>query len=278
MNAEFLPTLKTMGLTDWPFQKAPTPQALFRFQALDELQARLTFARALHGIALVTGDPGSGKSTALRLFLTGRDERTSPVVYLADSRLTPAEFYARVLDHFGVPFGQTQSQRRRQFQALMADIGEAQQKDVTLIIDEAHELNPEMVQELRYVQNLHLDAQSPCTLILCGQSEIRAQLRLRSFEAVAQRITVRAHLPGLSREQTQGFVRHALRQVGAERPLFTDGAVDSLHTASRGLMRLIASLATHALLDAALQNQELVDEPNVQRAVQDIVEGGAVHV
>lgn len=120
---------------------------------------------------------------------------------------------------------------------------------------------------------------APCsTLILSGQSEIRAQLRLRSFEAVAQRITVRAHLPGLSREETQGFVRHALRQVGVERPLFTDGAVDSLHTASRGLMRPIASLATHALLDAALQGQDLVDEPNVQRAVQDIVEGGAVHV
>ena len=278
MNAEFLPTLKTMGLTDWPFQKAPTPQALFRFQALDELQARLTFARALHGIALVTGDPGSGKSTALRLFLTGRDERTSPVVYLADSRLTPAEFYARVLDHFGVPFGQTQSQRRRQFQALMADIGEGQQKDVTLIIDEAHELNPEMVQELRYVQNLHLDAQSPCTLILCGQSEIRAQLRLRSFEAVAQRITVRAHLPGLGREEVAAFIRHALHQVGVDRALFTEGAIDALHTASRGLMRPIASLATHALLDAALSDQQLVDEPNVQRATQDIVEGGAQHV
>ena len=278
MNASLPPKLSALGLSDWPFPKAPDPKALFRFAALDELIARLGFACALHGIALLTGDPGSGKSTALRLFLSSRDERTQPVVYLADSRLTPAEFYARVLDHFGITIGLTRSQRRRQFQTLMTDLGDGQQKDVTVIIDEAHELTPEMVQELRYVQNLYLDAQSPCTLILCGQSEIRAQLRLRSFEAVAQRITVRAHLPGFARQETAAFVAHGLRQAGVDRTLFTEGAIDALHSQSRGLMRPIASLATHALLDAALLDQQLVDEPNVQRAIQDIVEGGTPHV
>lgn len=278
MNAPLPPKLVALGLAAWPFPKAPDPRALFRFPALEELLARLGFACGLHGIALLTGDPGSGKSTALRLFLAGRDERTQPVVYLADSRLTPAEFYARVLDHFGVAVGLTRSQRRRQFQTLMADLQDGQAKDVTVIIDEAHELTPEMVQELRYVQNLHLDAQSPCTLILCGQSEIRAQLRLRSFEAVAQRITVRAHLPGFAREETAAFVGHALRHAGVDRTLFTEGALDALHSQSRGLMRPIALLATHALVDAALLDQQLVDEPNVQRAIQDIVEGGPAHV
>lgn len=278
MNADLWPRLQTLGLSGWPFAKAPSPGALFHFAALDELVARLTFATARHGIALVTGEPGSGKSTALRLFLSGRDERTAPVVYIADSRLSPADFYGRVLDHFGVAPAQARSQRRRQFTTLMTDLGDSQKKDVTVIIDEAHELTPDMVQELRYVQNVHLDAQNLCTLILCGQSEIRAQLRLRSFEAVAQRVTVRAHLPGLGREDAAAFIRHCLRQVGVERALFTDAAIDALHTASRGLMRPIASLATHALLDAALSDQSLVEEPNVQRAIQDIVEGGSQHV
>jgi general secretion pathway protein A len=267
---DLTPALRAFGLCAWPFPKAPEPRALFHFAALDELVARMQFACALRGIALVTGDPGSGKSTALRLFLAGRSDPTTPVIYLADSRLTPAEFYARVLEHFGVTVGLTRSQRRKQFQALMTDLGENQGQEAIILVDEAHELTPDMVQELRYVQNLQLDAQSPCTLILCGQSEIRAQLRLRAFEAVAQRITVRAHLPGLDRKETAAFVQHGLRSAGLERTVFTEAALDLLHSQSRGLIRPIASLATHALLDAAVAEQQLVEETNVQRAIHDM--------
>lgn len=265
--------LAELGLHTLPFPKAPAPGALFLWSGLEEVLARLRFALAASGFALLTGDVGAGKSTALRLFLHGLDANAHPAVYLADSSLSPSTLYARVLTHFGLLAPRSAGRAREQFQALLADLAATQGKHPVLLIDEGHELSPEMVQELRYLQNVQAcDAACPFTLILCGQTELRAMLRFRSFEAVAQRITVRCHLAPLDRPQTAAFVAHGLRQAGIDRPLFTEAALELLHTHSRGLCRPLGNLATHALLDAALHKTPLVEEPSVRRALAELEE------
>ena len=263
--------LGDLGLTAFPFPKSPAPEDLFRWPALDESLGRLHFALAASGLALLTGEVGSGKSTAIRLFLHQLDANVHPAVYVADSTLTPRAFYGRVLEHFGVVAPATAGRARSQFQTLLADLATAQGKGPVLVIDEGHELAPEMVQELRYLQNVQdCDAASPFTLILCGQPELRAMLRLKAFEAVAQRVSVRCHLAPLTAQQTAAFVTHALAHAGIGRPLFTEAALTLLHTHSRGLCRRLGHLATHALLDAALTKTPLVEEQSVRRAVAEL--------
>jgi general secretion pathway protein A len=265
--------LADLGLTAFPFPKAPAPEALFRWRSLDESLARLHFALAASGFALLTGDVGCGKSTALRLFLHDLDANVHPAIYVADSRLSPRAFYGRILEHFGVLPPATAGRARQQFQTLLADLATAQGKRPLVVIDEGHELPPEMVQELRYLQNVQdCDAESPFTLVLCGQPELRAMLRFKTFEAVTQRISVRCHLAPLDVQQTTAFVTAALGHAGVDRPLFTEAALTLLHTHSRGLCRRLGNLATHALLDAALHKTPLVEEPSVRRAVADIDE------
>jgi general secretion pathway protein A len=265
--------LADLGLRAFPFPKAPAPEALFRWSGLGEVLARLGFALAVSGFALLTGDVGAGKSSALRLFLHGLDSNVHPAVYVADSRLSPMSLYGRVLAHFGLMPPVTAGRAREQFQALLTDLATAQGKRPLLLIDEGHELSPEMVQELRYLQNVQdCDAASPFTLVLCGQPELRAMLRFKTFEAVAQRITVRCHLAPLEPRETAAFVTHCLRQAGVDRPLFTEAALELLHTQSRGLCRRLGNLATHALLDAALHKTPLVEEPSVRRAVAELDE------
>lgn len=92
-------------------------------------------------------------------------------------------------------------------------------------------------------------------------------LRLKTFEAVAQRISVRYHLGPLCLNETQSFLRHNL---SLDRPLFTEPAVALLHTHSRGLPRRLGTLVTHALLDAALHDHDLVEEHSVRRAIADL--------
>lgn len=262
--------LAKLGLAAFPFPKGLAPEHLFRWPALDEVLARLHFGLAARGFALLTGEVGAGKSTALRAFCHQLDATRYPAVYLADSALSPREFYRRVLEHFGVCPGYTQSRARLQFQTLLADLAGAQQKTPVLIIDEGHELSSDMIQELRYVQNLYCDAESPFALVLCGQPELRAMLRLKAFEAIAQRVTVRCHLAGLSPAEMAAYLKHALALAGVERPLFTEAAVSLLHTHSRGLLRRVGLLATHALLNAGLTGSPLVEEANMRRAITEL--------
>jgi type II secretory pathway predicted ATPase ExeA len=263
--------LADFGLTRFPFPKAPAADDLFHWPALDETVARLQFGLAAAGFALLTGEVGAGKSTALRLFLHQLDPNVYPSVYIADSTLTPRTLYGRVLTHFGVPAPTTAGRARQQFQALFSDLAIAQGKLPVVIIDEGHELSEDMVRELRYLQNVRdCDAQSPFALVLCGQPELRAQLRFKTFDAVAQRISVRAHLAPLDLTQTTAFVTHALRTAGLDRPLFTEAALSLLHAHSTGLCRRIGNLATHALLDTAFTRSDLVEEASVRRAVAEL--------
>ena len=262
---------RDLGCSEIPFPKAPGTQAMFRWPSLDEVQARLHFALSISGFALLTGEVGAGKSTSLRLFLSGLDPNLHPAVYIADSSLSPRTFYARILWHFGVLPSGTAGGARAQFQTLLGDLATAQAKHPIIVIDEGHELSPEMVQELRYLQNVQdFDANSPFTLILCGQPELRAMLRLKTFEAVAQRLSVRAHLAPLEASQTTAFLTHALRQAGIDRPMFTESALTLLHAQSSGLCRRLGTLATHALLDAALHQTPLVEEQSVRRAAAEL--------
>ena len=265
--------LADLGLTSFPFPKAPAPDDLFHWPGLDETMARLQFGLADSGFALLTGEVGAGKSTSLRLFLHQLDPNVHPSIYIADSTLTPRTLYGRVLTHFGVPAPTTAGRARQQFQALFADLASAQGKLPVVIIDEGQELSEEMVRELRYLQNVRdCDAASPFALILCGQPELRAQLRFKTFDAVAQRINVRAHLAPLDIKQTTAFVTHALRASGLDRPVFTEASLSVLHAHSNGLCRRIGNLATHALLDAAFQKTDLVEEASVRRAVAELDE------
>lgn len=114
-----------------------------------------------------------------------------------------------------------------------------------------------------------MDAVTPFTCILVGQPDLRATLRLKVFEAIYQRVGLRFHLTGLNEAETAAYVAHQLQQVGVTQALFTPSALKVLAVQSRGLPRVINHLATGALWDAESQHLQIVDEPQMQRAVGD---------
>lgn len=165
------------------------------------------------------------------------------------------------------------SQARRQFLTLMTDLFDQQHKVPVLIIDEAQNLPATMLQELRFITNTQMDAVTPFACILVGQPDLRAQLRLRYFEPIQQRIALRYHLGGLSESETQAYVAHHCKLAGATHPLMAPSALSLLYTTTHGIPRLINLFAVQALWAAAAAHADIVDEAHMQQAIADWRDG-----
>ena len=261
--------LPPFAFTRMPFTKEIPATELFPSRALTELAARLTVMVDTRAFGVVTGDIGAGKSSAVRQLAAQLDPVRHPVVYLAESALHPADFYAQVLDAFGVAPRWRRTLARRQFHDLMRDLYSHQGKVPVLICDEAQQLPYTTLQEFRYIANLDMDALSPFVCILVGQPDLRTTLRQRIFEAVQQRLTLRYHLTGLDRDELGPYLAHHCRVAGVDRPVFSPAAAELLFQHSHGVPRVVNRLATAALWAAAGQSAEIVDADHVEHAVAE---------
>lgn len=256
------------GLKETPFTKYVPTTNLYRSQAWQELSARLDHIVKSRGLGVITGEVGAGKSTAVRALSDRLDPIRYPFIYIADSALEPRSFYREVLSQFGVTPAYYQRDARRQFDRILMDAYENQGKQPVLVIDEAHLLSASMLAEVRFLTNFRFDSLCPFALILVGQPELRATLRLRALEPVRQRISARYHLGGLEEHETKAYIEHTFKQAGASRPLFSESAIAHIHSISRGIPRVVNNLCTACLLDVIAQGG-LVDMANVQRVQLD---------
>ena len=140
-----------------------------------------------------------------------------------------------------------------------------------LIVDEAHLLSPEQLEELRLFTNSEMDSLMPFAGILVGQPQLRRRLRIGSFAALDQRIALRYELAGMDASESAEYLTHHLKLAGREDPLFSDDAVALLHERSRGIPRALNNLATQALIATFAAEKSIVDESAAQAAVTEVL-------
>lgn len=244
-------------------------EALFETRSHQEAMARLTYVLEHRALGLLTGDVGSGKTTLIRRLLTSLDQMKFLPVYICVLGLKPKDFYAELLSHMGeaMPFGL--SKARKLWNERIQNQTSATDRQWVVVIDEAQDMSEEMIQELRFVRNQQMDASSPFPLLLVGQPEMRRKLRLKKYEAISQRIEMAYHLSGMSRDDAGQYIRHQMKQTGTNLPVFTDGAIQMIYAASRGIPRVMNQLCTQALYDAAAKNSEAIDDGHIQRVLTD---------
>ena len=261
---------KHFGLTRHPFEKNLSPEDLFESAAGAELVARIEHLLELRGIGLITGEPGSGKTTLLRKVCSSLHDGLYRVFYVPLSTGNVMDLYKTIAWELGLP---TERSRAALYKVIQAEVSRLCQEARTrpvLVIDEAHHLRSEVLEELRLLTNFQMDSENRLCLLLVGQTELRRRLSMAVHEALSQRIVVRHHLVGLTREELEGYLVHLLRLAGAEVPLFAPSALEAIHQATSGLPRKVNLLAHHTLTAAALEGAKTATPEHVAAAMPEV--------
>jgi general secretion pathway protein A len=258
------------GLTHHPFGNEVEPEDLFPAAAAKELEVRLNHLLEMRGIGLVTGDSGSGKTCGTRRVLAQLHASLYRVCYVCLSTGNVLDLYKTISWEMGLPVERSRAALYRQIRNEVSRlVAEARCRPV-LVVDEAHHLRPEVLEDLRLLTNYKMDSDNRLCLILLGQSELRRRLAMAVHEALAQRIVVRFHMPALSRDEVPAYLAHRLRNAGTETELFEPAAHEAIFQATGGLPRKLNLLAHHALLAAALARSRTVAAQHVEAALPEV--------
>jgi general secretion pathway protein A len=269
------------GLKQEPFSIAPDPRLLFMSEQHREALAHLLYGvQGGGGFVLLTGEIGTGKTTVCRSFLEQVPEHVN-LAYIFNPKLTVLELLETVCHEFGVAVElppQRPATVKDYLDPLNAFLLQAHAagRNNVLVIDEAQNLAPEVLEQLRLLTNLETSERKLLQIILIGQPELRAMLARPDLEQLAQRVIARYHLGPLAEAESAQYVRHRLEVCGLQRPLpFDRGALKRVHGASGGVPRRINLLCDRALLGAFANGQSTITRGVVDRAAAEVFPRGA---
>jgi general secretion pathway protein A len=252
-----------------PFDLTPDPNCFVPTPKHNEALAALYYGVRRHkGFVVVTGEVGTGKTLLLRCLLRLlENSKDIAYAYLFNSRLSSNDFLQYVLSDFGLPAsGKNKCDMLIDLSKFLLTRG-SQQMTTVLIVDEAHDLSADTLEELRLLSNLETTEDKLLQIVLVGQPELEKKLDSMELRQLKQRIALRAQLSALNQQQTQEYIEQRLRIAGADQngtPLFSPDAVTAVHEYSRGFPRLINTICENALIGAYARQTRTV--------TQDIVE------
>ena len=251
-----------------PFTRDISTEQLYKSTMMEEMVGRLLYAAERQLFTVVTGDCGVGKTTMLRCFISHLNTSRFSALYLADSKLTPRHFYKGLLEQLGCEAKFYRGDAKRQLHKEIELMRQSHDLLPVVIVDEAHLLDKEMLEEVRFLLNFKMDSQSPMALILVGQSELWDRLKLQSYAAIRQRIDLQCKLGYYDRSQVGEYVNRHLEYAGSDNEIFSDAAVDEIYRFSSGAARLINKLCTHCLLYGAQNGKKIIDDHMVKLVIQ----------
>lgn len=261
------------GLREKPFALTPNPRYVFYSPRYREAEEQLLYGISQkEGFMLLTGKPGTGKTTLCRDLLEKLDAHKHKSALMFNPFLNGMEMLQALLAEFGVPVA-SRTTRKGLLDKLNAFLLTQlkQGRSCVAIFDEAQHLSSEFLEQIRVLSNLETEQEKLIQIILVGQPELLEKIRTPSMAQLDQRVSVRCTMADLNAEETERYIYHRLHVAGAQgRVEFTGRALKKIHEASRGVPRRINLICDRALLAGFVSQSRKIDPSHVDQAIAAI--------
>lgn len=242
------------GLHALPFQSNPDPRFICMTPQIREVLACLYYGiTERKGFVVLTGEVGTGKTTALKAALSWFPEQEMSTAFVFNPKLEPLDFLEFVLADFGIP------PRERTKSGMLLQLNRwlieryREHALCVIIVDEAQDLSEELLEEIRLLTNLEAFSEKLLQIVLSGQPELEDLLRLPTLRQLRQRIALWCRTQPLTRQETSDYIDERLRIAGSSEPVFTSEAVEMIHRHSDGIPRLVNLICEHSLINAYVE-------------------------
>ncbi|MDR3415477.1 MAG: AAA family ATPase [Nevskia sp.] len=258
-------------LREPPFLIAPDPAFLYLSSRHQEALGHLLYGTGQYGgFVQLTGEVGTGKTTIVRTLLTQQLDGVE-VAMIHNPRQNEMEFVASICDELGVPYDKPAGSIKSLVDALNEHLLQAHAagRRTVLIVDEAQNLDPSVLEQVRLLTNLETDKEKLLRIMLVGQPELIDLLARPDLRQLASRITARYHLMPLSVVETMQYIIHRLQVAGGASDIFTDAAMRRVHHYAKGIPRQINILCDRALLGAYAKGHRSVTPEVIDHAAAE---------
>lgn len=258
-------------LKEYPFSLTPDPKFIVFTSSYNELLASLYYGIEMaKGLIVLTGEVGTGKSTALR-WIIRRLDASVLAAYIVNPHLSIEEFYHHLTEMLGITDWTNKTELLNEMSRLLEDRHRRGLRTV-LIVDEAHELSDEVLEEIRLLLNFESDNAKHLQIILTGQPELRETLRRPNLRQLKQRIALRCVMPALqSVNEVKRYITERLFIAGSAEPnIFSPYAIDYIYQCSEGIPRLINNLCDNSMIAAYAAGDQIISRSMVEGVAENL--------
>ncbi len=260
------------GFSRMPFGRDLAPGMLHRHASHNEAVARIAWCISERSIGVITGEVGAGKTVSVRAVLAGLDPSRHTIIYLPNPMIGTRGICEEILNVFGQRPSHLASRLFTQVSKALIAEREERGRTPVLVLDEAHLLAYEQLEMIRMLGNTSMDQDSPLACLLIGQPTLRRTMKLAVLAALEQRTSLRYTMPGMTQAETASYISHHVSLAGRPDQLFTEDAMNLIHSTGRGYPRAVNNLALQSLVAAFAAGKNLVDEAATRSAVTEVVD------
>lgn len=265
--------LSYYGLEFNPFDKEIETKYAYETNDFKILKNRLEFVKENKTMALITGNPGMGKTFAIRNFLNELNSNLYKVIYICMSTITTYEFYKQLCYELGIEPPYKKIDMFREIQERILTLSKDKKINVIIILDEAQYLKPSILNDLKILLNFDLDSKNYVSLILVGQPVLNSILKRNIYDALSQRITVSYNMVGINKSELCDYIETRIKLAHGNNGIFNEQAIEAIYNACNGSLRMANNIITKSLIIGKSKQLQTIDSDLILESVNELMLG-----